>query len=243
MKRVLIKRPTKAKRTSYLRVHLKKFSRVQAQSRQIFELSRQLRGQRCRNRALAGAGGLGKVASRALARRSKMERFSPTFTAVPKAMSYGTLIIHSAPSALRTHIDWAIKDALGISAQIQWRSQPNFAGTYRTEISWRDLTGSAAKLCSSLASWHYLRFEIFEASGEAGELFRFTPELGILRNQTDGAGNILVTEHQLANALSNSFEEDELRDAVNRILGKPWEEVLEPLRAIDQREVAPLQAI
>lgn len=243
MKRVLIKRPTKAKRTSYLRVHLKKFSRVQAQTRRIFELSRQLRGQRCRNRALAGAGGLGKVASRALARRSKMERFSPTFTAVPKAMSYGMLIIHSAPSALRTHIDWAIKDALGISAQIQWRSQPNFAGTYRTEISWRDLTGSAAKLCSSLASWHYLRFEIFEASGEAGELFRFTPELGILRNQTDGAGNILVTEHQLANALSNSFEEDELRDAVNRILGKPWEEVLEPLRAIDQREVAPLQAI
>jgi len=62
-----------------------------------------------------------------------MERFSPTYTAVPKAMSHGTLIIHSAPSALRTHIDWAIKDALGISAQIQWRSQPNFAGTYRTE--------------------------------------------------------------------------------------------------------------
>ncbi len=172
-----------------------------------------------------------------------MERFSPTFTAAPRALSHGTLIIHSAPSALRTHIDWAIKDALGISAQIQWRSQPNFAGTYRTEISWRDLTGSAAKLCSSLASWHYLRFEIFEASGEAGELFRFTPELGILRNQTDGAGNILVTEHQLASALSNSFEEDELRDAVNRILGKPWEEVLEPLRAIDRREVAPLQAI
>jgi hypothetical protein len=27
------------------------------------------------------------------------------------------------------------------------------------------------------------------------------------------------------------------------ILGKPWEDVLEPLRAIDQREVAPLQAI
>lgn len=172
-----------------------------------------------------------------------MERFSPTYTAVPKAMSHGTLIIHSAPSALRTHIDWAIKDALGISAQIQWRSQPNFAGTYRTEISWRDLSGRAAKLCSSLASWHYLRFEIFEANSDAGELFRFTPELGILRNQTDGAGNILVTEHQLASALSNSFEEDELRDAVNRILGKPWEEVLEPLRAIDQREVAPLQAI
>jgi hypothetical protein len=76
-----------------------------------------------------------------------------------------------------------------------------------------------------------------------GELFRFLPELGILRNQNDGAGNILLTDAVVVNALNNSFEEDELRDAINRILGKPWEEVLEPLRAIDQREVAPLQAI
>jgi hypothetical protein len=53
----------------------------------------------------------------------------------------------------------------------------------------------------------------------------------------------LLTDCVVVNALNNSFEEDELRDAINRILGKPWEEVLEPLRAIDQREVAPLQAI
>jgi hypothetical protein len=64
-----------------------------------------------------------------------------------------------------------------------------------------------------------------------------------MRNQTDGVGNILLTDLQISNALGNSFEEDELRDAINRILGKPWEDVLEPLRAIDQREVAPLKAI
>jgi hypothetical protein len=168
-----------------------------------------------------------------------MERISPTNNVV----STGSLIIHSAPSALRTHIDWAIKDILGNSVQIQWRPQPNFVGTYRTEITWRDLAGNGAKLCSALSSWHYLRFEIFEATNNEGELFRFLPELGILRNQTDGAGNILLTDSVVVNALSNSFEEDELRDAINRMLGKPWEEVLEPLRAIDQREVAPLQAI
>jgi hypothetical protein len=64
-----------------------------------------------------------------------------------------------------------------------------------------------------------------------------------LRNQTDGAGNILLTDSVVVNALNNSLEEDELRNAINRILGKPWEEVLEPLRAIDMREMAPLQAI
>lgn len=168
-----------------------------------------------------------------------MERISPTFNVV----THGSLVIHSAPSALRTHIDWAIKDILGLSIQIQWRPQPNFVGTYRSEINWRDLAGSGSKLASALASWHYLRFEIFEGGADSGELFRFTPELGILRNQTDGAGNILFTDLQITNALGNSFEEDELREALSLILGKPWEEVLEPLRAIDQREVAPLKAI
>jgi len=102
-----------------------------------------------------------------------MERISPTNNAV----STGSLIIHSAPSALRTHIDWAIKDVLGKSVQIQWRPQPNFVGTYRTEITWRDLAGNAAKLCSALSSWHYLRFEIFEATNNEGELLDFCQSL------------------------------------------------------------------
>lgn len=172
-----------------------------------------------------------------------MERISLNMNAAPRVSNNGSLIIHSAPSALRTHIDWAIRDILGKGVLINWRPQPVFVGTYRTEISWRDLVGSGAKLCSALASWHYLRFEIFEGQADSGELFRFTPELGILRNQTDGVGNILLTELQINGLLSNSFEEDELREAINKILGKPWEEVLEPLRAIDLREVAPLQAI
>ena len=174
-----------------------------------------------------------------------MERISPTKSAVHTSLpvTHGSLVIHSAPSALRTHIDWAIKDILGTSVQMQWRPQPNYVGTYRSEITWRDLKGNGAKLSSALASWHFLRFEIFEGSAEAGELFRFTPELGIMRNQTDGAGNILLTDLQISGALGNSFEEDELREAINRILGKPWEDVLEPLRAVDHRDVAPLKAI
>ena len=80
-----------------------------------------------------------------------------------------------------------------------------------------------------------------DALGNFTSLAIASDELSI--GSTDGAGNILLTDSAVVNALSNSFEEDELRDAINRILGKPWEEVLEPLRAIDQREVAPLQAI
>lgn len=168
-----------------------------------------------------------------------MERISPNF----KGIVNGTLVIYSAPSALRTHIEWAIASVLGAGIEINWRPQINFVGTYRSEISWRDLAGSGAKLSSALASWYYLRFEIFEVSADSGELFRFIPGLGIQRNQTDSVGNILVTDTQINHVLTNSFEEDELRSAFNKILGKPWEDVLEPLRAIDQREVAPLKAI
>jgi hypothetical protein len=168
-----------------------------------------------------------------------MERISPTI----KAATNGTLSIHSAPAALRSHIEWAIKDVIGVNTQIHWRRQSKYVGTFRAEISWQNLTNCGAKLCSALASWYYLRFEIFEASSDAGELFRFTPELGVLRNQTDGAGNILLTELQINKALNNSFEEDELRSALNQILGIPWEEVLEPLRAVDQSESIPLKAI
>ena len=71
MKRVLIKRPTRAKRTSYLLVHLKFFRADYAQRSLKFGRSRQLKPRRCRNRALVSAGGLGKVASSALARRAK----------------------------------------------------------------------------------------------------------------------------------------------------------------------------
>jgi hypothetical protein len=77
MKRVLIKRPTRAKRTSYLRVHLKIFLADYAQISANFPRSRQLMARRCRNRALVSADGLGKVASGALARRYKWSEFRP----------------------------------------------------------------------------------------------------------------------------------------------------------------------
>jgi hypothetical protein len=80
MKRVLIKRPTKAKRTSYLRVNLKIFLAGYAQISPNSLRSRQLEARRCTNRALVSAGGLGKVASSALARRNKWSEFRPRIT-------------------------------------------------------------------------------------------------------------------------------------------------------------------
>ena len=174
-----------------------------------------------------------------------MERISPTKSAVHTSLpvTHGSLVIHSAPSALRTHIHWAIKDILGTSVQMQWRPQPNYVGTYRSEITWRDLKGNGAKLSSALASWHFLRFEIFEGSAEAGELFRFTPELGIHRAVTDLTGAVLVGQNQINAVLAESFDEESIRAGLALIIGNEWENELERFRGVNHQELSHLRAI
>ena len=104
----------------------------------------------------------------------------------------GLLTIHSAPSALRQHIEWGLNAILGYTGEFTWRDQPLAPGTLRTIIEYRAPLGTAAKIATSLKNWHYLRFEVQEFCSEGAELFRFTPELGMHRALTDGTGSILI---------------------------------------------------
>lgn len=154
----------------------------------------------------------------------------------------GHLTIHSAPSALRQHIEWGLNSLLGSPHNYAWRDQPLAAGTSRTSLDFRAPRGSAAKIATTLKNWHYLRFEVHEIDHSGGELFRCTPELGIHRASLDAAGNIQVSENQIAQALSN-FDDLELREKLEEALGKPWDLALEPYRGVDLQEVARLRAI
>ena len=87
----------------------------------------------------------------------------------------GFLTIHSSPSALRRHIDWALQNILGSEVQVSWQPQPMMVGTYKMHIEWRGQQGAAAEIASTLRSWHYLNFETHESNDNGGELFRFTP--------------------------------------------------------------------
>ena len=155
----------------------------------------------------------------------------------------GFLTIHSAPSALRRHIDWAIQNLLGIDAQLSWQPQSIIAGTYKTHVEWRDREGVAAEIASTLRSWHYLNFEIHESNDNGGELFRFTPELGIHRILTDLSGAALLNENQINNVLHNSFDEDAIRDGLALAMGTAWDQELEKFRGAGMQEVARLRAI
>lgn len=157
--------------------------------------------------------------------------------------AHGVLVIHSAPAALRPHIEWALHNALGGSVALIWKPQPHVAGTFRTTLSYRDRIGLASHVASVLQAWHYLRFEITENDGERGELFRYIPERGLHRAMIDGAGSVLADENRIRHALESSFDEESLRVNLENILGTPWDCDLELLRGVELQEVARLRAI
>ena len=155
----------------------------------------------------------------------------------------GFLTIHSTPSALRHHIDWAIQAVLGTWVKPTWISQPLITGSYRMQLEFRDRQGAAAELASSLRTWHYLNFEIIENTDNGGELFRCTPELGIHRAVVDQTGAVILSENQLSAALKNSLDEESIREAIADLLGSSWEAELDRFRSVDLQEVAQLRAI
>jgi len=155
----------------------------------------------------------------------------------------GFLTIHSAPSALRHHIDWAIQGVLGNWIKLSWNPQPLLPGTFRTQLEFRGAQGAAAEIASSLRSWHYLNFEVIESNEIGGELFRFTPELGIHRAIIDLSGAVLVNENQLSAVLAKTFDEESIRQGIADIMGTSWELELERFRSVGLQEVPRLRAI
>jgi len=149
----------------------------------------------------------------------------------------GHVAIHSAPSALRQHIEWGLNTILGSPQNFSWREQPLAAGTSRTTIDFHAPLGTAAKIATALKNWHYLRFEVHELGASGGEMYRCTPELGIHRASLDGAGNIVINENQINKALA-ALDEAEVRENFDYVLGKPWDVALEPFRGVDLQEVA-----
>jgi hypothetical protein len=169
-----------------------------------------------------------------------MERLTPP--SKPSQVR-GFLTIHSAPSALRHHIDWAIQTVLGNWIKLSWNPQPLMPGTFRTQLEFRGAQGAAAEIASALRSWHYLNFEVIEGTESGGELFRFTPELGIHRALVDPTGAVLINENQLSAILQNSFDEEAIREGIAAIVGTSWENDLDRFRSVDLQEVPRLRAI
>ncbi|MFF4155845.1 DUF3145 domain-containing protein [Streptomyces sp. NPDC001678] len=145
----------------------------------------------------------------------------------------GVLYVHSAPRALCPHVEWAVGGVLGARVTLDWIRQPVSPGTWRSELSWQGQVGTASKLASALRGWHLLRFEVTAepcATAE-GERYSSTPDLGIFHAVTGIHGDILIPEDRLRAALSRADRgETDFRAEVEKLLGKPWDDELEPFR-------------
>ena len=145
----------------------------------------------------------------------------------------GVLYVHSAPSALCPHIEWAVGGVFGVPARMDWIAQPVERACYRTEYSWAGPTGTAARLASALKGWQKVRFEATEeaVSGTEGERYSYTPTLGVFHAITGIHGDIMIPEDRIRHAMAlSSLGGRSLEDCLDELLGKPWDDELEPFR-------------
>ena len=145
----------------------------------------------------------------------------------------GVLYVHSAPSALCPHIEWAAGGVLGNAVSLDWTPQPAQAGTYRAEFSWAGDAGTAAALASGLRGWNHLRFEVTEepTHGTEGARFSYTPDLGVFHAVTGVHGDILIPEDRLkAAVVKSALGDTTINNEIDKLLGKPWDDELETFR-------------
>ncbi len=145
----------------------------------------------------------------------------------------GIFYVHSTPSALCPHIEWAVGGALGAAVSLDWTEQPAQPGAYRAELSWTGSAGTAAAIVSALRGWDRLRFEITEEPTTAteGSRYSFTPTLGVFHAVTGIHGDIMIPEDRLkASVVKAALGETTLENEVDKLLGKQWDDELESFR-------------
>lgn len=149
------------------------------------------------------------------------------------APTRGVLFVHSAPSALLPHVEWAAAGVLGREIDVDWVPQPAEAGTYRTELSWQASVGTAAQIASAMRGWERVRFEVTEepTAASEGARYSYTPGLGIFHALTGLHGDVLIPEDRIrAFRRKAALGEITMEQALDGLLGAAWDAELEPFR-------------
>ena len=145
----------------------------------------------------------------------------------------GIVQIHSAPSALCPHIEWAVGGVFGMPVRFDWTDQPAERSAQRADYSWSGPTGTGAKLASALRGCQRLRFEVTEEPTATSEGLRwaYTPSLGVFSATMGPHGDILVHEERIKKAILNdALGGRTLLKALEDLLGTSWDAELEPFR-------------
>jgi len=103
----------------------------------------------------------------------------------------------------------------------------------RAELSWEGRPGTAAAIASALKGWQLLRYEVTEdaSPGSDGVRYSCTPTLGMHTAVIGASGDVLIGEDRLRNAMATAAAgRVDLSEELDRLLGRPWDEELEPFR-------------
>ena len=133
----------------------------------------------------------------------------------------GVIFVHSSPTAVCPHVEWAISGVLGARVSLEWTSQPAAPGLLRTECTWSGPAGRAGALAGALRAWPMLR---------DGERFCHAPSLGLWRGRTSANGDIVVGEDRLRALLTETPGSQQATTRVHEMLGSAWDAALEPFR-------------
>jgi len=145
----------------------------------------------------------------------------------------GVVFIHSCPRAVSPHVEWALARIFGTEVALDWAAQPVAPGAVRAELIWGGPAGTGAKVASALHSFKQLRHEVTEdpSPGREGERFSSTPVLGLFRATIGVHGDVMVPEDRLRAAIVQcAMTGDPLEEEIARLIGRPWDEELEPFR-------------
>jgi hypothetical protein len=122
---------------------------------------------------------------------------------------------------------------LGAAVSLEWTDQPVTPGTMRADVTWVGKAGTAASIASSLRGYPHLRFEVTEepSAGTDGQRFVSTPSLGLWRSPMGAFGQTFITEDRMRSAVATAIAEGHsVVDAIDNVLGGPWDRELEPFR-------------
>ena len=145
----------------------------------------------------------------------------------------GVVYVHSAPRALCPHVEWAAGRAIGRAVNFDWIEQPVLRGSQRADFFWEGAPGSGAAIASALRGWEHLRYEVTEdpSEGHDGGRWMHTPDLGIFYAQVDSAGNTVIPEDRIRNAMETAGTNAlDLHRELRLALGQAWDDELEPFR-------------
>jgi hypothetical protein len=143
--------------------------------------------------------------------------------------SSGALFVHACPASLLAAVDAAVESAVLAHDTLHW--SPLDEGLTAT-ADWCGPRGAAATIAAALRRLGAITFEVTEnpAPGSDGERFSFVPALGLFRAATNAIGDVVVDENQLMAAVRAAPNAEALRERLATLVGKPWDDVLEPLR-------------